>query len=437
MGIKSLNPFLKEKCPEAFRDLPYSYFKGKRIAVDSDNVLRKLMARSHKEIVNQTDVCVDEPDRKKINERWIYHLKEEVFKFLKYGATLIFIFDGEYIDEKSDTQLKRRAEKAKRVQEVEDMKAKISEIDELERTSEMVTELRKKMHHLGQIKPEEKEYVINLLRSVGFPVIFATQEGEKLCAMLCIEGKVDAVYSRDTDVVAMGSPLSFSEEAGWVYNPKTGRTELALKCVFFKPILSKLDLEYESFLDLCIMSGCDFNSNIPRLGVNTAYKLLKVHKCIENLPSKYDDKKDILNFVRCREIFSKQNTKDICRSEVILDIDVTKVKTNKDEIVKHEIGYWLEDIIPLMENLPKPSNFFVEKAPSLSSSLVKLKIIGGEEHVVKNEIPQQKASPPRMTANIVSALSRKQLENCREKYGKKEENEEKLEKKIITLKIIK
>ncbi len=52
MGIKSLNPFLKEKCPEAFKDLPYSYFRGKRVAVDSDNVLRKLMSRAHKEVVN-------------------------------------------------------------------------------------------------------------------------------------------------------------------------------------------------------------------------------------------------------------------------------------------------------------------------------------------------------------------------------------------------
>ena len=56
MGISSLNPFLREKCPEAFKDLPYSYFRGKRVAVDSDNVLRKLMSRSHKEIVNKTDV---------------------------------------------------------------------------------------------------------------------------------------------------------------------------------------------------------------------------------------------------------------------------------------------------------------------------------------------------------------------------------------------
>jgi hypothetical protein len=109
MGIKNLNQFLKEKCPEAFKDIPYSYFKGKRVAVDSDNVLRKLMARAHKEIVNQTDVCSKEPDRKQILERWLYHVREEINKFLKYGITLIFVFDGSYIDEKSETQREKRS----------------------------------------------------------------------------------------------------------------------------------------------------------------------------------------------------------------------------------------------------------------------------------------------------------------------------------------
>ncbi|NIO45179.1 MAG: hypothetical protein GTN36_06555, partial [Candidatus Aenigmarchaeota archaeon] len=71
------------------------------------------------------------------------------------------------------------------------------------------------------IKPEDKEMIIDILKNLGFPVLKATEEGEKLCSMLCIEGKVDAVYSRDTDVVAMGCPISFNEEAGWLYNTKT------------------------------------------------------------------------------------------------------------------------------------------------------------------------------------------------------------------------
>jgi len=194
MGIKNLNPYLKKECPEAFKDIPYSYFKGKRIAVDSDNILMKLMSRSHKEVVNMTNVCAEEPDRKLILERWLGHIKDEILKFLKFGITLIFVFDGAYIDEKSATQLKRRSEKQKRINEASELKKKILETDILERTPQMITELRKKMHHLGSIKTEEKELIFKFLSQIGFPVLYATGEGEKLCAMLCIEGKVDGVY---------------------------------------------------------------------------------------------------------------------------------------------------------------------------------------------------------------------------------------------------
>ena len=66
MGIKGLNSFLKKRCPEAFIELPLSHFKGKRIAIDSDNVLRRFMSRAHKEIVDKTDVAVVEPNRNSI-----------------------------------------------------------------------------------------------------------------------------------------------------------------------------------------------------------------------------------------------------------------------------------------------------------------------------------------------------------------------------------
>lgn len=394
MGIKSLNVFLREKCPEAFRDVPYSYFKGKRVAVDSDNVLRKLMSRAHKEIVNITDVCSKEPDRNQIVDRWMSHIKDEIVKFMKYGITLIFIFDGKYIDEKSATQLKRRAEKEKRVKDADDMKRKLSEIDELERTPQMVTELRKKMHHLGTITPDEKQNVTQFLKDLGFPVLIATEEGEKLCSMLCIEGKVDAVYSRDTDIVAMGCPLSFSEEAGWVYNKEKQRTELSVKCTVFKPILSTLEIDYHTFVDLCIMAGCDFNNNIFRLGVGTAYKLLKKCESIDNLPEKYD--KTILNHERCRQIFGKQVSDEICQSEVCLNLDLDKMKKTD----------W-EEIIPLCDNFPIPSNMFIEKTPSLSSSRICLKIIN---NVNIEEIPKQKASPPQVTQKMINSLAFQQLQ---------------------------
>jgi exonuclease-1 len=424
MGIKNLTPFLKKSCPDAFVDLPYAYFRGKRVAVDSDYVLMKLMSRSHKEIVNLTDVCVEEPERKKIIERLLEHLKDEIVKFLKFGITLIFIFDGDYIDEKSETQTKRKEDKKKRIREAEEIKKEILELDELERTPQMTTNLRKKMHHLGYVSTEEKQLVSLILKSLGIPVLRATGEGEKLCAMLSLEGKVDAVYTRDTDVLAMGCPLMFGEEAGWVHNLNSGKMEMSLKCIQFKPILGALEMEYSSFLDLCIMSGCDFNSNIPKIGVGKAYKMLKESKKIEDIPSKYD--KNILNYVRCREIFKREKAKDICQEEITLNIEES---FNYEVLKEHNLENWIYEFQELYRNLPVPSNIFIEKMPSYSSSTIKLNILNA-----KKEIPKPKASPKKYNMKIVKSLNAEQIKNYKEREELKLKEEP--QKKIIKLKIL-
>ena len=401
MGVTNLLGFTLKKCPEAFRDLPYSHFRGKRVAVDSNNVLTKLMARSHKEIVNETDVCVKDPDRTDIIEKWYYHLREEIIKFMKAGITLLFVFDGAYIPEKSTEQKKRREEKAKRVREAEELKQKILLLDELERTPQMVTELRKKMHHLGNVTKDDWSNVKELLKSLGFPVLHATGEGEKLCAMLCIEGLISAVYSRDSDLLAMGCPISFSGDAGWVYNPESKRTELALKCTLFKPVLSALEMEYSTFLDLCIMAGNDFNDNIYRIGIATAYKSLKNCKTIENLPEKYQNKIEILNHVRSREIFARENSKDICVEEIVLNL----------QGINCDLPEW-QDVKDYYVDFPTPSNVFVEKVPSLKTSSIKLKIVG----VINTDnnkpvIPKQKASPIKLNNKMVESLASQQLQS--------------------------
>jgi flap endonuclease-1 len=431
MGIKSINAFLKKKCPEAFKDIPYSFFRGKRMAIDSNNVFIKLMSRAHKEVINITDVCTVEPDRALIIEKWHDHIKEDIIKFLSYGITPIFVFDGNYIDEKGATQKKRRDEKAKRVNEASQLKKKILEADELERTPQMITDLRKKMHHLGNITKDDWENIRNILRALGFPVLFATEEGEKLCAMLCIEGKVEAVVSTDTDIVAMGCPISASGDAGWVYNPESKKTELALKCTIFRPLLSALEMQYDTFLDLCIMSGCDFNSNIFNLGVGKAYKLLKDCRSIDYLPEKFNDKREILNHVKCRDIFKRQLSKDICASEIVLNINSSSTnpfRTSYDN--KYNLNEWIESLSSYFEDFPTPPNVYVEKIPSLNSSGIKMKIVAidgkipsslGSENTVTSlvpVIPIQIASPIKVTSKMISSLAAQQLANYNEKQSK-------------------
>ena len=467
MGIKSLNPFLKKKCPEAFVDLPYSYFRGKRIAIDSDNVLHKLMSRSHKEIVNVTDVPTVEIDREQVIKRWIKHVRGFVDSWLKAGVTLVFVFDGEYIDEKTETQAKRRQDRQKLKDSAEEYKQKVLALDSLERTPEMITNLRKKMSNMGYVAKEDKELIMGILSAAGLPVIKAAGEGEALCATLCIEGKVEAVYSRDTDIVAFGCPISITEEAGYTYNPKSHRMEVAVKAIVFKPILSALNMSYAGFLDLCIMAGCDFNDSIPHLGLSAAYKHLLKYGSIENIVghvkkcknvkhpncieffSRFpdcdkvaiEDMKYRLKYVRCREIFTRYKSKDISQDSLFIDINKDLFEV-RDRLSMYGVEDWIPTLMELYSRLPSPSHNYILKIPSLSSSRIKLNIVNNsnnnsnnlepdiisltvgnistiktvvteteEERVTLNIVsPQQKSSPKQIKMKTVTALHQMQIE---------------------------
>lgn len=394
MGIKGLNNFLRTKCPNCFVELPKSYFKGKRIAIDSNNVLYRYMSRAHKEIVNKTDVAVRDPDRDEIIKRWIYHVKNFVIEMLNMGATPIFVFDGEYIPQKSATQKKRREDRQKMVNEAEEYKAKIMAIDELERTSAMVSELRKKMQNLSSMPSDDRELIMGILEGAGLPVLIATGEGEKLCAMLCIEGRVDAVYSRDTDLVAFGCPLTINEPGGYITNAITGEVEECFKCTIFKPVLSSLNMEYSVFLDLCIMSGCDFNDNMPHLGIKKSYDILSECKSIDNLPQKYhtkskcyradhvtccrikdtyDDQTLCLDHETCRGIFSHSVSETFCQGDIVLDVN-TDTTHSRDILEMYGCEDWIMDVMSLYRGMINPHNRIVPKRPSLSSSKVRLRV---------------------------------------------------------------
>ena len=394
MGIKGLNAFLRKKSPSCFIELPSSYFQGKRVAIDSDNVLFRFKCRAWKEIVDQTDVTTQSIDEDLVRKRFIYHVKYYLIGLLKTGVTPIFVTDGEYIMEKSKTQLKRREDKQKLIRDAKNMKSSILELDELDRTPSMITDLRKKMHHLGSLSREDKDIVLDILSAVGIPVLRATGEGEQLCAMLCIEGKVDAVYSRDSDLTAFGCPLTINEPSGYIYNEQTKLTEEGYKCTTFKPVLRDLQMEYQCFVDLCIMSGCDFNDNIPHLGVGKSYNLLIKHNSIDELPDnlhrrstcvkhetckriteEFENQIDCLNHVRCREIFKHQPSSEICQDEIILDINVV-IDELRDRLQTYGAEDWIKDVVPLYKDLPRPSNDIIEKRPSLQRSKLKLNIIG-------------------------------------------------------------
>ena len=95
-----------------------------------------------------------------------------------------------------------------------------------------------------------------------------------MCAFLSLEDKVKAVMSEDTDLLAYGCPELLH---------KVDTMKMTCVSLQMNQVLLDLDFDMETFRDLCIMCGTDYNPNIPRVGPHGAFALLKTHKTIENI----------------------------------------------------------------------------------------------------------------------------------------------------------
>ena len=346
MGIEGLNPFLKDNCPHVFFQMTAKELYGKRLVLDAESLLRRFMSAAHKAVVNMTDVTLNEPDREEILKLWFTRTREFIISKLKAGITPVVIFDGDYSADKANTQKKRQEAKAKKKEAAAKCKEEIMALDILERTPAMVTQLKKHMANLSYISKDDKEAMINVLKAVGIPCLVSTGEAEKLCAMLCREGKAAAAYSKDTDLIAYGCPIAITDFGQYMYNPQTRLNEEIFECTRFDGLLDGIGMSYATFVDFCITIGCDYNNRIKYFGPGKAYPILKECRCIEGLPPKFDDRVHILNHEKCRQHFTAVPSHEICRGELVLSLD-TNLENARDVLEMYGQEAWLADIAPI------------------------------------------------------------------------------------------
>lgn len=299
MGIQNLSKILKLKAPNAMVKRPISAYMGYRIAIDTSIFLYKYMF---------------------VYGNVIDGLTRLIVILLQNGILPVFVLDGKPPKEKSDL-LKERKEKREELIDIVDilkyayeekyenpqfehyskdeMKQNIRTYGEKHFTKRgyrehllsnddwnMIYNVTPGSHDILEkyikdmerkiikIKREHIEDTQKLMELFGVPCIIAQSEAESLCAVLCKKGIVDAVLSEDMDVLATGGCVllkNFTAEKGG-----------SVVEVCLEGVLKELEIEFPSFLDMCIMCGCDYTSKISGIGPTYAYKLMKKHKSIES-----------------------------------------------------------------------------------------------------------------------------------------------------------
>ena len=300
MGIEGFNPFISKNAPTAFTEIPATMFANSIIVIDAHNYVYTNMfvalKQSLKGVNLREDVNATHDNDLKI-QTFLKMILRFIILMTSYSITPVFVFDGPNIYGKVVRE-KRKENNRKAYENIEELKTTLEQQSPLERTDEDIEELRRLKGSVTHITYDEMSMFKDVLRRLGIPVIQADGDGEHICCMMVREKKATAVFSRDTDCMVYGCPLMLTK-----IKKNQGSRYHVFEVTQFAPILPSLKLSYKSFVDLCIMAKCDYNTNIPKIAMVKSYKLLLKHKTIEEVGEAEEFDIECLNHEFCREQF--------------------------------------------------------------------------------------------------------------------------------------
>ncbi|EDN03397.1 flap endonuclease [Histoplasma mississippiense (nom. inval.)] len=259
MGIKHLYQIIQENAPDAVKAGEIKNHFGRKVAIDASMSIYSFLiaVRSDgQQLTSETGETTS-------------HLMGMFYRTLRIvdnGIKPVYVFDGAPPKLKSGELAKRFMRKSEAAEAHEEAK-EVGTAEEVEKFSRRTV----------RVTREHNEECKKLLKLMGVPYIDAPTEAEAQCAVLARAGKVYAAASEDMDTLCFDSPillrhLTFSEQ----------RKEPILE-IHLDRVLEGLDMDRKQFVDLCILLGCDYLDPIPKVGPNTALKLIRDHGSLEQV----------------------------------------------------------------------------------------------------------------------------------------------------------
>ncbi|EDQ98419.1 uncharacterized protein LACBIDRAFT_192371 [Laccaria bicolor S238N-H82] len=255
MGIKGLTGLLSQHAPKAIKEIKTLF--GRKVAIDASmSIYQFLIAVRQKDGELLTNDAGE-------TTRYLMGLFYRTLRIVENGIKPAYIFDGKPPELKKGVLSKRleRREEAKEEGEEAKETGTVEDVDRFSRRTVKVTR-------------EHNQECQRLLRLMGIPVVIAPSEAEAQCAELARGGKVYiALYyaagSEDMDTLTFNAPilfrhLTFSEAK------KQPISEINLKEALEGPLYS-----FPTFIDLCILLGCDYLEPIKGVGPKSALKLIR------------------------------------------------------------------------------------------------------------------------------------------------------------------
>lgn len=297
MGIQDLGTLLKNEKIDFRSERKLDMYHGKRIGID---VAGLSYPRNHaviKSLTQEFSILEYRIDVDKQTKLWLSSMFHVVFSFLAAGILPVLLFDGKHKTAKEKTLEKRKAQREHYLRQKTELEAKLDAQSVVARDDEDIDKLRKVLCNLNFFHDQQAKTFRRLVRELGIPYVRANDEGEKIGASLYHEGKIAAILSKDTDLLALGCNDLLTEIRGFSRQPALS---MRVEHASLEAILEGLELRHSEFVHLCIMLGCDFNQRVRGIGPVRALQHIREHRSLYKLP--FDTQP--LNIDHCIEFFS-------------------------------------------------------------------------------------------------------------------------------------
>lgn len=319
MGIHDLAKVIKSQLGDNYTTrIPLTMFYGKRIGIDTAVWANANYSVCWNIIIAESDLLAGPPDERKVLSLFLQKCLDLVCKFIEFGVTPVFIFDGIPPPQKLRVKQKRKEQRQKQQNKLEYIEQQFDTYrntgngEELPAISALVmSKMSEQYLGKGFLTTEATLELQNMLTVIGIPHIRARTDAEKLGSFLCREGHLDAFYTTDTDVLVYGCPLWLREFDGTkVMEVPSNTKSVSVKrpvpmmtAIYLETVLEGLRLPHSEFIDFCILAGCDFNQKVKGIGIEKLYQRFIKHESADLILSRPGSNADEVDLTTCREIF--------------------------------------------------------------------------------------------------------------------------------------
>lgn len=186
---------------------------------------------------------------------------------LHFGIIPYIVFDGDYLPSKAQTENDRARRR-------EESKQKGLEFYRLQKHSLAQLEFQKSV----DVSPEMARQFIDELKKIGVQYVVAPYEADAEMVYLEKKGIIQGILSEDSDLLVFGAKRLLTKLDQYGDCIEVNRADFT-SC----KEISLIGWTDADFRRMAILSGCDYLANINRMGLKSAYRLVRKYKNIEKI----------------------------------------------------------------------------------------------------------------------------------------------------------